>query len=446
MKSVARILIVLALLAAMLPVRAAAAKPPADPTCAEVAKQLGASYESIELDGSITCVMYPPKKKWNQDMVVFAHGYMDTNKAIGIPWDQLIRPQSNLPEIVIRLGYAFATTSYSKNGLAIKEGVTDVVKLVEHVRDRNKKINRVFLTGASEGGLVTALAIEKYPQYFAGGLSTCGPIGSFLGQVQYWVDFRIKFDQYFPYVLAAPYDPINLVQPFGRSTPVYIAPEVVVGWDSISTNFVTPWLVSSPADVQALLTDTQVPIDPADPVTTAGQSILELLYYNVQATNDGRLVLNPAMTPDQLPPPSLLGNPYENTLYVTPDYPNGITRDPTVIPELMANYETSANLSRQLVLMHTTGDPVIPIAQPVGYLQKSALAGSLGKVAFLPIDRYGHCNFTAPELVLGFYTMVIRSTLIPFSAEQIQEALPDAQQLSEFKQLKEMHKDKEKGN
>lgn len=438
MKAILRVCIVLFLLAALLPVSAAAAAaPPADPTCAAVAAELGLTYESVMLNGAITCTLYPPKLLWNRDVVVFAHGYIDARQAIGIPWEgQLIREGVNIPQLVTALGYAFATTSYHKNGLAVQEGVADVVALVKHVRAVNSRARRFFLVGASEGGLVTALGMERYPTVFTGGLSTCGPIGSFSGQVQYWEDFRVAFDSYFPNVLAAPFDPVTMTVPFGPSTPIYIDPFVVENWEMVADTFVVPWLASDPGAVEALLAQTGVPIDAADPVNTAGQSILELLYYNTQATNDGRLTLNPSMTPDQLPPPSLLGNPYLNLSYITPDYPAGLQRDPVAVAALKA-YETTGKLSKPMIIMHTTGDPVIPFNQSARYLAKALRAGRLSKTILLPVDRYGHCNFTAVELVLGFYTMVLRSTSVPFSAKQIDAALPDAGQQMEFEALQD---------
>jgi len=36
-----------------------------------------------------------------------------------------------------------------------------------------------YLAGASEGGAVTTLLVEQYPQEVSGGLAACGPIGDF---------------------------------------------------------------------------------------------------------------------------------------------------------------------------------------------------------------------------------------------------------------------------
>ena len=97
-------------------------------------------------------------------------------------------------------GYAFATTSYRKNGLAVKEGLADIVDLVEVFKTQLAKqsTGRVYVIGASEGGLIATLAAEKYSKTFCGGLALCGPIGDFRGQLNYWGDFRVLFDYFYP--------------------------------------------------------------------------------------------------------------------------------------------------------------------------------------------------------------------------------------------------------
>jgi hypothetical protein len=429
MKTIARTLLVLALLAVLLPAAGAKAQnPPADPYCAAVAGTLGATSLSVWIGDSITCIMVPDG--WNGDFVLFAHGYMDARQPKSIPWEtQLITADMNLPAIVLNLGYGFATTSYSKNGLAIKQGVEDVVALAQYLKANIPGVQRVFLTGASEGGAVTALTLEKYPQYFAGGLSTCGPIGSFTRQVQYWGDFRVAFDSYFPNALL---NPVGV--PFGPSTPIYIDPFLVENWDQVRDSYILPMVAANPAAVTKLIRQTGVPIDLSNPQVTAWASMSELLYYNVEATNDGRLTLVPGAN---ILPPSIQGNPYANKDL-------RIRTDPKALKEIAANYETSGNLSRQVVVMHTTGDPVIPFEQSLLYMKKVANKGDLAKLALIPIVRYGHCAFQPAEIVFGFYTMVIRSTLLPFSAAQIESALPDAKQQMEFKKLKEQHEDKVK--
>ncbi len=72
-----------------------------------------------------------PSGLWNGDLVVYAHGYVSPTEPEGIPEDKLFLPDdTSIPEIVNGMGYAFATTSSRKNGLAIVEGVEDIRDLV----------------------------------------------------------------------------------------------------------------------------------------------------------------------------------------------------------------------------------------------------------------------------------------------------------------------------
>lgn len=64
-------------------------------------------------------------------------------------------------------------------------------------------------------------------------------------------------------------------------------------------------------------------------------------------------------------------------------------------------YETSGDLRIPVVSMHTTGDEIVPFAHELLYWSK---VHREDRGAFLPIPagRYGHCNFTATEIGLGF--------------------------------------------
>ena len=115
---------------------------------------------------SIHRVCMPELDCWNHDLVLFAHGYVAPEEPVGIPEDQLTLPDGRtLPQIVNALGFGFATSSYPVNGLAIQPGVDDMVELVDTFTNTNGggPPDRVYLTGASEGGLVTALSALGEP-------------------------------------------------------------------------------------------------------------------------------------------------------------------------------------------------------------------------------------------------------------------------------------------
>ncbi len=134
-----------------------------------------------------------------------------------IPEDKLYIQDKYLPDVFTQMGYAFAVTSYSKTGLAVVQGVADVVDLVGIFKKIWENPKHVYLVGASQGGLVCALALEQNPELFSGGLSMCGPIGDFRYQINYWSDFRVIFDYFFP----------ALVIP---NSAVDIRPDVMLNW------------------------------------------------------------------------------------------------------------------------------------------------------------------------------------------------------------------------
>lgn len=444
MKRVSGLFLIVAMLISLLPVTAVSAQAV---DCQSVAAQLGASYVEGVLNGASYCVIYPKGSAWNRDVVVFAHGYVFANplnptQPPTIPWDQAIRGQLNIPAMLVNLGYGFAITSYHKDGLAVKEGVQDVIALVNQIKSANPRVRRTFLTGVSEGGLVTTLALEKYPQIFSGGFATCGPIGDFQKQVNYWGNFRALVDVKFP---AALRHPELLGLPYPASTPIYINPVVTVGWGSEAApgpvgQIAGGIVLSDPAADLALVQAAGAAYDPADP-SSVPATIAGLLTYNVMATNEGRreLANNPALSEATLMTTNT-GSPYYNNGVVNGIPVEPFTADPAVATEIAQNYQTSGNLSRQLVVMHTTGDPIVPFWHTLLYTRKVLQQGTLDHYTLIPISRYGHCNFTPSEALLGFYTMVLRATFKPFSTAQVQQALPDPKAQAEFNRLKQDNK------
>jgi hypothetical protein len=244
----------------------------------------------------------------------------------------------------------------------------------------------VYLTGASEGGIVTALAVERFPEVFSGGLAACGPVGDFRRQVNWYGDFRVVFDFLFPGVLPG--------------SPVEIPEEVIEGWDDVYAPRVLEALAASPEATGELLRITKAPWDPADPATRE-ETILGLLWYSVFATNDAVEKLG--------------GQPFDNRWrYYTGARNNlalnlGVERfraDAAALAEIEASYQTSGDLAIPLVTLHTTGDPIIPFWHEWLYWLKTRGSGSQGLHRNLPVFRYGHCEFEPVEVLVSLGLLV----------------------------------------
>lgn len=336
-------------------------------------------------DQAQVLVCVPPA--WNRSLVVFAHGYVaPTGGPPAIPLDQLELPDgTSIPGIVTALGFAFATTSYSDDGLAIVPGVQDVENLVRAFRNTYPATDHVYLTGASEGGLVTTLAVEQAPDVFSGGLATCGPVGDFRRQIDYLGDFRVLFDYFFPHLISG--DAIN-------------PPEITQGqWDTQHVPTIKAAFLRYPARLDALLRVAHAPFDPNEPQTKI-DTALGVLWYNVFAAKDAQRKLG--------------GNPYDNSRRLYLGSGNDLRlnllvdrfhADRTALAAIEDGYQTSGRLAVPLVTLHTTADPIVPYWHEPLYTLK-ALRSGLQHVN-LPVFRYGHCSFRAEEALVALGLLVL---------------------------------------
>jgi pimeloyl-ACP methyl ester carboxylesterase len=366
--------------------------------CEDGSQNSGAFYR--------VCMPGPPID-WNGDLVVYAHGYVPPGPVTGIPEDQMRLPDGTyLPDLVTSQGYAFATTSYSDNGLVIRQGIKDILDLVELFKALKKTTPRyIYLVGVSEGGLVTTLALEQRPDVFNGGMEVCGPIGDFSRQVNYFGDFRVLFDYFFPGILPP--------------SPVDIPPELMENWVSTYTPMIQAAITQYPLKTLQLLTTSRAAIDPGDKASIL-QTTLGVLWYNVYATNDAAKKLD--------------GQPFENATRFYSGSLNDarlnrlvqrFSADQDALDEIRNFYQTTGLLSVPLVSMHTIGDPIVPYWHTTLYRAKTLVNHTAWKYLNVPIFRYGHCAFQAREVLASFSLLVSRVSGAPLY--NVQPAVPDTE-------------------
>jgi pimeloyl-ACP methyl ester carboxylesterase len=320
------------------------------------------------------------------DLIIFAHGYVAFNQPLG--FYNLTFGGADLPTIARSFGYAFATTSYRQNGLAVREGVEDIGELIAAFK-KIRAPRRIYLLGASEGGLVATLVAEQAPPQISGALAVCGPIGDFKRQTEYFGDFRVLFDYFYPHVLP--------------TSPISIPNSLILDWQKgITSTYqlsVTNVLNTGPISATQLISTTHAAIDPADRAATIVSTTLDVLWYNIFATNDAVAKLG--------------GNPYGNSTRVYTGSLDDIRLNQQVqrfsadVPASaqLAGYQTSGIPKVPLVTLHTTGDPVIPYWHENLYRDKVPPLWRFNLVQF-GVPHYGHCQFTSTEALGAFNTLV----------------------------------------
>ena len=345
--------------------------------------------DGVQASGSIYRICMPASG-YNGMLVVWAHGFQDAGTPVSIPEDQLCTPNFCLPELVNGLGFAFATNSYSKTGLAVLQGEADILDLVKIFAAQHGQPQKVYLVGASEGGIITALSLEQHPDVFSAGLAACGPIGDFQYQLNYFGDARVTFQYFFPN--AIPGDPLNP------------SPELVANWSAYYESIVKP-IVFDPANRHLLdqwVKVAHLPFDADNYLATVAVSVRDVLRYSVVNLKDAATTLG--------------GFPFDNALRWYSGSDNDlllnlsvrrVSADPAAVAAMKA-YNTTGVLSRPLITLHTLRDQQVPYAHEQIYALKTLLSGSLfTRHLPIPIDRFGHCNFTADEALFSFAVMLL---------------------------------------
>jgi pimeloyl-ACP methyl ester carboxylesterase len=328
---------------------------------------------------SLICV---PTFGWNGQLVVFAHGFVrpDAPPSFELPsLDGL-----PLPLVVQSLGYAFATTTYRDNGLVILEGVDDIRNLLVAFSLAHPAPTRTHVVGVSEGGLVATLLAERFPELVTSTLAACAPIGNFRLQINYIGDFRVLFDYFFPGLIP--------------ESAIQIPQDVIDQWDTAYEPAIAAALQASPGRALELMRVARAAHDPSNFATVINTAI-SALRYNILGTNDARGKLG--------------GNPYGNrfTLYLGSSNDlrlNLLVRRFSASPVALQRlrfYETNGDLRVPLVTLHTILDELVPFGHELLYIPKVDLAAR-GRFLPLPVNRYGHCNFTTNELLGSFLLTV----------------------------------------
>lgn len=343
----------------------------------------------------VICI--PPN--WNGQLVIYAHGYVPPQAPLVLPFEELTLPDGTfVPNVFLSQGFAFATSSFHKNGVALEQAAEDLNRLLQYFKSvvGPRALQKVFITGASEGGLIALLLLERYPGKYDAGLALCAPVGGSPDLIKYTYDFRVVFDYFFPNVFKFPPNPPG-EEPFGA---VDVPQNAHLFWKTVYVPRIVAALTIGPLATAQLFNVTGAAIDPADP-TSAVNTALSLLFYSIFGSND------------QIATSGGIAYDNQTTTYV------GSTNDAALNAEVerIASdgrarayarrfYQPNGNLHGPLVTLHNTLDPVAPFQHEANYSNLVAQKNKSAFLSVLPVSAYGHCNFTNQELFQAVSLMV----------------------------------------
>lgn len=335
---------------------------------------------------------------WNGSLVMWAHGFRGTGLELTVD-------NHPLRAFLIANGYAWAASSYSRNDYDITVGVQDTHALANLFNGIVGKPDRVFMTGASMGGHITAVSIEQYRNFYDGALPICGVLGDF-ELFDYFLDFNAAAQQLGTGTSTFPVDETTYIS---ETVPAIKASLEAVpdGWpnllnaDGIDLKNLVELRSGGdrPNFDEAWSFWNTIPAD-----SGPGNFLFDLgLGNGTLARSPGNAVDNSDVvyqfdTDTALTPEEQAFN--DGVVRVTHDPQarsrNGISQVPPI----------AGDPTVPVLTLHNLGDLFVPFHNEVIYADEAAANGKSDLVVQRAIRGVNHCDFTAAELITAFVDLV----------------------------------------
>jgi len=332
---------------------------------------------------------------WNGNLVVWAHGFAGSGLELEVD-------NHPLRDWLIPNGYAWAASSYSRNDYDITTGVQDTHALVKRFNGIVDKPDKVYLTGASMGGHITAVSIEQYPNMYDGAMPFCGVLGDY-ELFDYFLDFNLAAQQLGTGSSIYPIDALPYL--FGT------VPAIKAGLGGDKEG----WPTDLNADGQNLKNLTELRSGGVRP------NFDEAWYFwNTFpdfATGPGNFLFDLAVGDGTLPRSPGVGLDNTDTVYqfdtdptLTEDektfnkdifriaadpqgrHKNGLAQVPVI----------SGDISIPVLTLHNLGDLFVPVHNEIAYAERVAANGKGDLLVQRAIRGVNHCGFTGLELATAF--------------------------------------------
>ena len=351
-----------------------------------------------EVNGAAYRVEVPAN--WNGKLVMYAHGYAGTGNTLAVS-------NPSIRRYLIQNGYAWAASSYSKNYYDVRVGVEDTNALALAFKDiaaANGRTlaapSRLYITGHSMGGHITAAAIEaeaaataNHKVRYHGAVPMCGVVGDtelfdYFAGAQVTAQALASVPKY-PFINWTDIQAQVLTTLFGN--PVSLATPTATGVKYMS--------------VIKNLTGGERPL--FNVAFAQGQSFNAVLgVFGGDGTINGILNKSPldtnrfTYTIDGDGAGSAALNASVLKLTAVPDANRLRTDGLRWVPQVNGEF------SIPVVTLHTLGDLYVPFSMEQVYRQRTAAKGNSGWLVQRAIRGITHCDFTVAEQVAAFDDMI----------------------------------------
>ncbi|MDW3216430.1 MAG: hypothetical protein R8G01_20735 [Ilumatobacteraceae bacterium] len=360
-----------------------------DPTTLPFTPLTGATATWGVLDHAGYRIEVP--ENWNGELVMWAHGYRGEGFELTVDNPPIRRH-------LVERGYAWAASSYAENSYNILTGVESTETLARFASDEvlPSAPARTYLAGASMGGHITGVSIERYDIY-DGAMPICGVMGDF-ELFDYFLDFNLAAQQL---ALGESNHPVETAEYFGTTVPT-----IKAELEGVPGGF--PFLLSETGEQFKQLVELRSGGDRPNfdeafaywngfPTATGfGNFLFDLGDGDGSLPNtDGASVVDNSTTRYQLDL-----SPGRNAAERALD--RDIAR---VAPDAGARDNGEAitgDIDVPVLSLHNLGDLFVPFSMEIDYEQDVRRNGNKQLLVQRAIRGVGHCDFTPLELTTAF--------------------------------------------
>jgi len=321
---------------------------------------------------------------WNGDVVYFAHGFR------GNPPELTVTPPP-IREYLVARGYAWAASSYSKNGYEPGAGARDTYALRDIFAQKVGRPKHQYLYGQSMGGHVVTFSLEQYPDAYDGALTECGVVSG-----HEVLDYFLSWG-----ALAGYFSGVDLENmttdagAFGTTIQSRILPALGDAPDALTAKG------RAFEDVIENLTGGPRPFFREGFAANFGFNFV-ILVNAVGAAGPSNAAADNTTAryriDDGYGATSAQVNAGVPRVAANPAY-----RDPAAYPEFAP---MTGKIDRPLLTLHDTGDLFVPIALEQSYRRTVEAAGRGDLLVQRAVRRAGHCNFSEQERERAFDDLV----------------------------------------
>jgi pimeloyl-ACP methyl ester carboxylesterase len=329
---------------------------------------------------------------------MWAHGFRGTGLELTVD-------NHPLRALLIPLGFAWAASSFSRNDYDVATGVQDTHALSRFFNGLVGAPDRVYMTGASMGGHVTAVAIEQYPNAFDAALPICGVLGDY-ALFDYFLDFNAAAAQIGTGASQFPVDPIQY--------SFFTVPAIKANLEA----FPGGWPLFLNADGSNLKNLTELRSGGERPNFDEAW-----FFWNTFpdfGTGPGNFLFALSLGDGTLPRAPGVGVDNADTVYQFDTDPNltpdetalnaGIVRvaaDPASMKGGLAQVpRVSGDIGIPVLTLHNLGDLFVPVLHEVAYANRVNANGKGDLLVQRAIRGVNHCDFTSAEFSTAFLDLV----------------------------------------